>query len=159
MHVSSIGKGGVGRERIRVGGLGGLSPQPALTPDTRVAPVQSTISLIPFLDPLQSRRPCMKSRTWSYFATAWTLGLFCGSEGLRTESGYIIVVHLLACRRELFIHRYSYGHSTWIFANKTRLVAPFCDGYIYPYGQSPSFEELKSEKRGDSAGADRTESE
>ena len=49
---------------------------------------------------------------------------------LRTERGYIIVVRLHAEGNCLSTD--ALMDSAWIFANKTRLVAPFYDGCIYP---------------------------
>ena len=56
------------------------------------------------------------------------LGLFFNSADLRTERGYIIVVLLHAEGKRLSAD--TPMGSTCILANKTRLVAPFYDGYI-----------------------------
>ena len=53
-----------------------------------------------------------------------------GLADLRTERGCIIVVHLHAGKKCLFANTLT--DSTWVLTNKTRLVAPFYDGYTYP---------------------------
>ena len=86
--------------------------------------------------------------TWSYFAAARTLSLPYGPTDLRTERGYTVVVYLQA-EGKCFSANAPMG-STQILTNKTRLVAPFYDGYIslvlWTVAQSPIVS--KDSKRG-----------